>query len=347
MAQLKAHEFETALARGRIDAPIVLIYGPDRGLVSERASRLAKESGVDLTDDFSVVRLEAGDLQGDPARLADAAYAIGLFGGKRLIWLKNAGNERGLQQAVEGLIATPPEDCLVLIEAGDLKKGTGLRKAVESARAALAVPCYADDARALQTLIGEALAADGLRITNSARERLSDLLGGDRLASRGEIAKLALYARGKETIDDDDVLAVIGDASALSVDETVDAALVGDVAGLDMALRRLAASKSSLFLALQAGLRQFQALEPILAEIESGKKTVASALQEAERRIHFKRKAAFQRALRLWTRKSAAQAAQHLQTAVLESRQRPLLEESVVRQALLAVAVRAARSRQR
>ena len=39
------------------------------------------------------------------------------------------------------------------------------------------------------------------------------LLGGDRLASRNEIRKLALYAQGKERVELADVLAVVSDAS--------------------------------------------------------------------------------------------------------------------------------------
>jgi DNA polymerase-3 subunit delta len=88
---------------------IVLVYGPDRGLVSERAAQVADKTGVDLTDDFSVLTLEASDLNGDPGRLADEFGAISLFGGDRLVWIKNAGNERGLVDAVAALSEPRPD----------------------------------------------------------------------------------------------------------------------------------------------------------------------------------------------------------------------------------------------
>ncbi len=42
------------------------------------------------------------------------------------------------------VLEDPPRDAIVIVEAGDLKKGTGLRKRVEDDRLAAAVACYAD-----------------------------------------------------------------------------------------------------------------------------------------------------------------------------------------------------------
>ena len=73
------------------------------GLVSERAALLATKTKIDLKDDFSVQRMEASDIGSDPGRLIDEVQSISLFGGDRLIWVRNAGNERGLMDAVSAL----------------------------------------------------------------------------------------------------------------------------------------------------------------------------------------------------------------------------------------------------
>ena len=90
MAQLKNHEYSGFIRREGTPYRIILIYGPDRGLVSERAAEVAAKTGVDLKDDFAVLKLESSDLSGDPGRLADEFGAISLFGGDRLVWVKNA-----------------------------------------------------------------------------------------------------------------------------------------------------------------------------------------------------------------------------------------------------------------
>ena len=260
MAEIKSHEFDAFARRRPLPVRLLLVYGPDRGLVSERAATLAAASGVTLDDPFSVIKLDAGDIAQDAGRLIDEMNAIGLFGGDRLVWVRGAGNEKGLCDALQHLAGMPPGPSTLIVEAGDLKKGTTLRKIAESAPQAVAVPCYADDGRALQSLIDQELAAADLRISPAARARLSEAIGGDRLASRNELQKLALYCRGKEMVEEADVEEIVGDASAISTDDAVDAILKGDRDGFLHAIQKIVSSKTPVFLVLQGCLRQFQLL---------------------------------------------------------------------------------------
>jgi DNA polymerase III subunit delta len=333
LAQIKTHEFDGYLARRGAHKPVILIYGPDRGLVSERAASVAEASGVALDDPFSAVRLDIGDLQGDAGRLVDEANALALFGGTRLVWLRGAGNERNLIEALTTILNDPPTSTLLVVEAGDLKKGAALRKLVEDAGSGMAIPCYADEA--INGLIDDVLGREGLRIVADARQTLIALLGGDRLASRAEVEKLALYCRGMDVVTLEHVLDLIGDAAALSIDDAVDAVLLGDTMRLDMTIERIATSRLQLFPVLLACLRQFQMLDEVLARKQQGE-DISGLL----RRVHFKRKPAIDQALSVWTLASTGQALQHLNAAIFESRKRPALEESIVRQALLAMALR-------
>ena len=58
------------------------------------------------------------------------------------------------------------------------------------------------------------------------------------MTTRGEIAKLTLYARGKERIEVEDVEAIVADAAPSSLDALIDAALLGDMAALEASARR-------------------------------------------------------------------------------------------------------------
>ncbi len=122
MAEKKAHEVDSFLTRLSRSFPIVLIYGPDRGLVCERAQRFAKLTRVAIEDPFSMIRLDAAEIDKDPARLGNEARTLSLFGGDRLIWVSNSANQKGFLTALKFLIEEPPEACFILIEAGDLKK---------------------------------------------------------------------------------------------------------------------------------------------------------------------------------------------------------------------------------
>lgn len=343
MAEVKSHEFDAFLKRKPLPVRLFLIYGPDRGLVSERAAALAAASGVALDDAFSVVKLDAGDIGNQPGRLIDEMNAIGLFGGERLIWIRNAGSEKGLSDGLDILAGMPAGPSTLIIEAGDLKKGAALRKAAESTSAAVAIPCYADDGRALQALIDQELSTENLRISPAARERLAETIGGDRLASRNEVRKLALYCRGKEMVEEQDVAEIVGDASAISTDDAVDAILKGDRDGFLHAIQKIVSSKTPVFLVLQGCLRQFQLLELMRAEMDEKRLPAAQAMASLGRHLHFRRKPIVENALRTWTGPAIRRETQRLQAAILQSRQRPALEDTIAMQTMLATVLQSAR----
>ena len=205
------------------------------------------------------------------------------------------------------------------------------------------IACYADDARALNGLIDSELGPSGLRLTPDAREALLSSLGGDRLASRNEIRKLALYCKGQEVIEEHHVREIIGDASAISADEAVDAVLSGDRNQFLHAAEKIAQSKTPIFLVLQGCLRQFQLLDQMRAEMEEKRLQPAQVMQTLGRSIHFKRKPILERALRTWTGQALAREMNRLQMAILQSRQRQSLEESIALQLLLSITLQSAR----
>lgn len=343
MSEVKSHEFDSFLQKSAALYRLFVLYGPDRGLVSERAGAIAARSGVPLDDPFSITKLDAGDLQQSPGRLLDEVNSIGLFGGEKLVWVRGAANEKALVDALQILAGEPPTGSTVLVEAGDLKKGSALRKVAETARSVAIIACYSDDARSLQALIDKELGEEKLGITPAARERLMEGLGGDRIASRNEVRKLALYCRGKATVEESDVTDIVGDASAISVDDAVDAVLKGDLDGLLHAMQKITASKTPAFLVLQGCLRQFQQLDLMRAEMDSGRQQAGQVIATLGRHLHFRRKPIIEAALRHWTAPAIRRELARLQNTVLQSRTRQSLEESMVLQNLLAIAVQSGR----
>lgn len=343
MGEIKSHEFDGFLRNGARSIRIFVIYGPDRGLVSERAAQIASTTGITLDDPFAVIKLDAGDVARDAARLMDEVNALGLFGGERLVWVRGAANEKPLADTIAVLAAAPPAGSTVIVEAGDLKKGSALRKAAEGGRGAVAIPCYADDGRALNALIDQELAGENLRISPSARQRLAEAIGGDRLASRNEVRKLALYCHGRDMVEDDDITSIVGDASAISVDDAVDALLKGDKDAFIHAMHKIVASKTPVFLVLQACLRQFQLLDLMRAEMDEKRAQPPQVIATLGRHLHFRRKPVIEKALRGWDGVAIRREMSKLQAAVLQSRRRQSLEDTVAMQTLLSTVLQSAR----
>src|SRR5689334_5546744 len=142
MVAVKAGDVAGILRKPGPRIAVFLVYGPDAGLVSERAKALAEARVDDPADPFQLIRLDGDAVAGDPARLVDEAGTIGLFGNRRSIWVR--ATSRNLAPAVEPLLGTKLQDTTVVIEGGDLPRNAPLRTLCEKAQNVLALPCYAD-----------------------------------------------------------------------------------------------------------------------------------------------------------------------------------------------------------
>jgi DNA polymerase-3 subunit delta len=345
MAQLKAHEADTWLARHRSDYPVVLVYGPDRGLVSERAARFARGTAIVLDDPFAVSRMEGSEIDRDPGRLIDEARTVPMFGGRRLIWIRNSGGSKALADAVRLLCESPPPETIILLEAGDLKKGIALRSLVEGSASAIAIPCYVDDARGMDSVIDEVMKDAGLTIDSDARVLLRRLLGGDRLATRREVEKLALYAMGQDTVTATDVRMLSGDVSGRSLDEVVDAVLGGSLDDFDRGFARLAGGGQvqSIIGALQ---RQLESLHALRGRMEQQGTTAAEAVASARPPVFFARRRLVEQALGRWQRATIGRMLESLQSATLAIRRNPAISAAVAYRTLLQI-TRSAAARNR
>jgi DNA polymerase-3 subunit delta len=340
MVALKGAQIDAFLARPDAARPIVLLFGPDAGLVRERAEVLINASVDDPRDPFALARLEGDDLAAEPSRLVEEANTIPLFGGRRAIWVRAGG--RNFVPAVDALLRAASPDCRVVIEAGDLKRNAPLRVACERAPNAVALPCYVDGERDLARLIDDEMRNAGLTISPNARAALVPLLGGDRLASRSEVRKLALYARGQPSVELDDVLAVVADASALALDALIDAAFTGRTGDVEFQYAKARTAGTAPGTIMSAALRQVGMLHKARLAVEEGV-AASAALDGMMPPVHFSRKSLVEAALKGWTAARLQRAMAQLGEASFEIRRRSELAGVIAQRALLALAINARR----
>jgi DNA polymerase-3 subunit delta len=342
MVALKAAEVDRFVARPDPAQPIMLVYGPDAGLVHERVEALIRGSIDDPKDPFSLARLEGDELASEPTRLVEEANTIPLFGGRRAIWVR-AGS-RNFAPALEALVTSPVPDCRVVIEAGELRRSSPLRAICERAKNAIALPCYQDGETALVRLIEDEMREAGLTIAPEARAALIPLLGGDRLASRRELHKLALYACGKTTVEFGDVMAVVADASAVAIEGLIDAAFAGRTAELETQFAKLRTAGTTPSSVLPPALRQLAQLHKARLAIEAGA-SIKAAIARIAPPVRLNRAHLVEAALRTWTSSRLERVMAQLAEAVLESRRQSVTSDLIAQRALLVIAMNARRRR--
>ena len=325
------------------DVRAILCYGPDGGLVRERAGFLARQVVEDLDDPFRVMTLSAGDLKSDPARLADEAAAISMTGGRRVVRVREDGDTLP-PGPFETLLESPGTDTLVVVEAGDLAPRSPLRKLFESAEAGAAVPCYADEGTALEDVIQDTLRRGGLSVSPDALAFLASQLGGDRRVIRGELEKLILFKKGDGEVSLEDAQVCVGDSAALSLDSAILAAADGDHQALDRAVARLYEEGVAPVGVIRGALRHFQRLHYAAGLMATGK-DADQAMGALRPPVFFKVRDRMRRQLRLWNRARAAQALDLLNDAESACKQTGMPDRAIAARALFSLANAARRAR--
>ncbi|MEE8351514.1 MAG: DNA polymerase III subunit delta [Rhodospirillales bacterium] len=289
----------------------VLFFGPDQGLVHERAQMLARTVVDDLNDPFRVVEISAKDLKADPAALIDGAAQMSMTGGRKVFWVQEAGD--AVSSCFTDFFVVGNGLNLVIVEAGNLASKSSLRKLFEKVKNGASIGCYADDGRGLESVIRESLDKHGLRADRDAIAFLAANLGGDRLMTRSELNKLALYCTDKKSSNNkgsvtlDDAMASIGDSAAMSMDAVVYAAAGGDPVGLDSALERAFVEGISPVVILRATQSHLRRLHSALGMVENGSSPnkAVSALRPP---VIYKFKDQFLRQVRQWRLERLGQA---------------------------------------
>ncbi len=307
-----------------------LIYGPDAGLVSARAAALAKVFAGRQGAETEVIRLDDRDFAEYPARLDIELRTQSMFAGSKVVRV-TAGNRIDVP-SLKALLAEPSDNCLI-VEAGNLRPDSALRKLFEKLPESAALPCYADE-RGLSAVIDQELTASGLTIDRETKSYLTTRLGADRALSRAEVAKLALYAEGGHSVSHEDVEAIVGDAAEIALDNFVYAVSAGALGPALRELHRLGAAGTEYGVAMSALARHYTRLYVTAAH----KGTLENAVRGLRPPLHFKRKDIFLSHCRKWGANRLGQALPLIQETIRRTRSSPDIDEAFAERLVLTLA---------
>lgn len=314
---------------------VVLLYGDDTGLIRERAETLIRSVAGGLDDPFRVADLGRDDV----ARLPDEAASLSLTGGRRVIRVREAGDST---VASVRAVLNGKGEALVVLEAPGLAGRSRLRSLLEAAPDGAAIGCYPEEGRAVEETIRAMLAEARVSVEPEALAWLVGQLGADRASTRQEISKLALYAGRGGRVDMQAAAACVGDLAGLQLEDALFAATTGDIARTDRALELAIAEGASPVGVVRAALLHLERLHRARLAVDAGQ-APAEAAKAARPPVFFRRVGAFSRALTLWPGPALLGALEGLAQAERACKRTGAPDGVICRNAVLALARRAAR----
>ena len=335
-------QIERALDAPQADCRLFLLHGPDESSSRDLAQRLARAMGADAER----IDLGGAALKADPARLADEAASISLFGGARHIRIDPAGDE--ILEAVEALLEAPSAGNPVVAIAGALRKESKLLKLALASPMVLAFASYVPEGGDADRLAMTMAREHGLRMTTDLARRLAAATAGDRALLAREMDKLALYADASpEQPREIDHAAL--DALGAATDEgdlarLVDAVLSGRAEAADAELASLAGEGVEGVPVIRALLRRLLLLAQLRAETARGE-SIDAVMASSGKSLFWKEKPEVAKQLARWSPDKIETAIARLGEAERLLKSSGALGAIAVEEELLAIGRAAARMR--
>ncbi len=305
-----ASQIRQALSAPRPAIRLYLLHGPDEA----GAGALAALLGTAMGAGAERIDLDGATLRSDPARLADEATSLSLFGDPRWIRVTATGEESltALGALLEAEAAANP----VVAIAPTVRTNAKIVKLATDSPHAMAFGCYAPTAQDAERLAVTLAGDHGLRLAPGTAARLVAAASGDRAVMAQEIEKLALYLDASpdrpHELDHAAIDAVGADLDEAEATRAVEALVEGRPDHLAEELARLAEAGTSPIPWLRQIARRLSALGEMRAEIARGES--ADAVMKRHR-IFFREEAATARALRRWTPAMIAEALTRIRLA--------------------------------
>ena len=281
------------------DVYAILVYGPDLGLVQERALMLLASTGVKLDDPFSAIILRGDTIAREPGRLLDEATSISFLGGTRIVRVQGATD--AINESVAALFERSLENVLIVLEAGELAPRSRLRRLFETAEHGAALACYLDDDFAREEILEGLVRSEGKTIERPALAYLASHLRGDRALARREVEKLLLYTlndTGHVTLQQS--TDCVGDESEHVLDDIAMAVCSGNSLNVSRAYDRCIATGQPEISILRSLARHLLRLHIVSTAHDLGAK-LDDAISALRPPVFFKEKAVFTGQAKKWT----------------------------------------------
>lgn len=317
-------------------AMIVLVYGPDEGLVRERLNILTGSVVADIHDPFGVVTFSGNDLSENPSLLMDEALSISMMGGRRVVRVRDASDK--ITPVVKDVLSTLKKgDNLILLEAKELPPRSTLRALIEKVKNGAAVPCYVEDERNIGRIIGTSLRDVGYTISSEALVYMAGNVIGDRAVVRSEVEKLIIYTGSdKKTISLDDVIACIGDSADLSLDDLSKNVALGLFAEAERILGKVLSSGIPAVTVLRNLQNYFLRLHITKSRIQNGE-GMESAMKKLRPQVFFKIKSVFESQLISWSLPRIEQALTLIVDTEIKCKQTASMPETLCSRTILSL----------
>lgn len=193
----------------------VLIYGSDNGLVYERA-KLLEKSLIKKHGEVTTVRYNFDELKNNFDNLYQSLNNLNFFSNFQLFIIEACPAK--LSKDLELILEKITDNNFLILLADELSPSSTTRKFFETAKNAVIIPCYKDDARNIKLIAKKIFNDNKIKFSEDILDYIAQNLNGDRKYIISELEKLVTFIGDGGELDIND----IKDCCSLSITASFD-----------------------------------------------------------------------------------------------------------------------------
>ncbi len=311
----------------------ILLYGQDGGLINHRTKALVSHYIPNKNDPFLLSTINSTQLNDDPGLLADELDTFALTNDKRVILIDLSSDLK--KEQVDCIIESKSQSILI-IKAGELKTSSPARKAFESDKNFIVIPCYNSSNIDIMALLNSKLKDRDLTMHKDAKDLIMASLGNDYGNTTSEIEKILNHHQSGDEISKSEVESIIVSSSNIIVTDLVDTVFEKKTKSVSRLYHSVLDEFNPAQILIITSNHVIKLME-LLAEKDDLNIPNKQVIENIKPPIFFKRHPSFQKQLNTWNRGTLSDIIEILSETTIESRKNNDLSVELTERCLLKI----------
>ena len=300
--KIKSENFLTSLKNNSISYKILLLYGPNFGLINLLYKQTIKIMSIDLNDPFNVSKIDGREFKENPSILNDNIYTFGINKDKRIVILDLTYIT--INKSIEGTILSAfsekNDDYLLIIKASNLGSKNELVRFVENLDNGISVPCYDENIHNVNMQLSKLFRQYELTFSANFISTLSSNFNSDTLINLMEIKKLESFLIDNENITEEMILSLIKDNTDFNLNKIIQLCLSGKIQETLLSLDKIYENSSTAVNIVRLFVKHFKIIEKVLLAVENGS-NISETINNMKPPIFFKDRPLITFQCQLWS----------------------------------------------
>ena len=294
--------FEQYVQKNHQNYKVILLYGPNLGLVNLLYNKTIISLNIDINDPFNVTKINGTEFKESPFILEDNINTFNILTEKKFILLDllHISINKNIENIVLNSIVSNDVNYLLIIKAGNIGSQNKLVKHFENSGNSVLTVCYEENANEIKNNISNILIKHKINFSNEFISNLSSLFNTDSLYNKMEIDKLESFLINNKNVTEHILLNFLLINENINLNKVVNSCLNGETRESLFYLDKIYDKSNSNIILIKMFGKHFKTLEKILLSNQHGK-SLAESINNLKPPVFFKDKPLFLSQCKLWS----------------------------------------------